>query len=90
MPTSVTPASAETIALKGLGFLAESPDAMGRFLALSGLDPDSLKHRMGESDFLAAVTDFLLADDVLLKAFCDAESLDPRMMHLVRRALPGG
>jgi len=90
MPTSVTAASAETIALKGLGFLAESPDALARFLALSGLEPDSLKRNVGEPEFLAAVTDFLLADDVLLKAFCDAESLDPKMMHLVRRALPGG
>jgi len=78
------------VALKGLGYLAESPEALGRFLVQSGMTPDSLRLRAGEPEFLAAVVDFLLADDDLLTGFCAAESLEPRTVHLLRRALPGG
>jgi hypothetical protein len=89
MQPSTPPASAETVALKALGFLAESPDGLSRFLDISGIDPQTLRKRVEEPEFLAAILDFLLADEALLTAFCDSESLDPKTLQLVRRALPG-
>ena len=86
----MTPQTAETIALKALGHLAESPDEFGRFLAGAGLDPGQLRQRAAEPEFLAAVMDFYLANESLLTAFAQAQSLDPRTLTLVRRALPGG
>lgn len=85
----MTAASAETIALKALGFLVESPTALDRFLAETGADFLNLRERAAEPDFLAAVMDFLLADDALLTAFCESEAIDARTVHLMRRALPG-
>lgn len=82
-------ASAETIALKALAFLAESPDSLDTFMAASGLTPEMLKARAGEPEFLGAVLDFLLAQEELLVAFCEAESLEPRFVHAARRALSG-
>jgi len=90
MPHSAPPPPAEIAALKGLAYLADSPEALGRFLLQSGMAADSLRARAADPDFLAAVMDFLLADDDLLTGFCAAESLDPKTVHLLRRDLPGG
>lgn len=81
--------AAETLALNALAFLAESPDALARFVAASGLTPESLRVRAVEPEFLGAVLDFLLADDELLIAFCERQSLEPRFVHSARRILSG-
>lgn len=87
-PLSAT--SAETIGLQAVAFLAARQDDLARFLNLSGVDPGTLRERVGEAEFLAAVLDFLLADDALLAAFCEAQSLDARTLHVTRHRLPGG
>jgi len=89
MRGSLTPEAAETIALKGLAWLAAMPDDIGRFLNVTGVAAGDLRERAGDPEFLAAVMDFLLTDDKLLTGFCEREGLDPRDIHLVRRALPG-
>jgi len=38
---------------------------------------------------LAAVIDFLLADENLCTGFLAAEGIDAKMLHAARRALPG-
>ena len=77
MPTTFPPATAQTIALKALGFLVESPAAVARFLAETGADSLILRQKAGDPEFLAAVVDFLMADDSLAEAFCESEALDP-------------
>jgi hypothetical protein len=84
------PVPAETIALRGLAFLAASPDDLTRFMNASGVDAADLRARAAEPEFLAAILDFLLTDDTLLSAFCESETLEPRAIHLARRELPGG
>lgn len=81
--------AAETLALKALAWLASMPDDIERFLNVTGVEAGELRARAGEPEFLAAVMDFLLADDKLLTGFCDSEGLDPKDIHLARRALPG-
>ncbi len=90
MRTDMTLEAAETLALKGLAFLANSPDDLGRFLAISGMEGASLRQSAEDTEFLAAIMDFLLSHEPLLTAFCEAESLDARTIHFARRALPGG
>ncbi|MGD0144519.1 MAG: DUF3572 domain-containing protein [Rhizomicrobium sp.] len=89
MRGSFTPEAAETIALKGLAYLAALPEDIARFLNISGIEAGELRARAGEPEFLAAVMDFLLADDTLLTGFCETEGLDPSDIHRARRALPG-
>lgn len=90
MRSSITAAAAEALALKALAFLAEAPGAMQRFLAASGADAATIRERAGDPEFLAAATDFLLADEALMAEFCENEALDARTLHLMRHALPGG
>jgi hypothetical protein len=80
---------AETLALKGLAFLAREPETLLRLLTLTGLELDDLKARAGDPELLAAVVDFLLADDALLTRFAEGEALDVKEVHAARRALPG-
>lgn len=89
MRSSITTAAAETLALKALAFLVESPGAMERFIALSGTDAGAMRERTGDPEFLAAVMDFLFSDDALLTGFCESETLDFRTLHRMRHALPG-
>lgn len=89
MRGTFTQEAAETLALKALAWLAAMPDDIGRFLNVTGTDSGELRARAGEPEFLAAVMDFLLADDKLLTGFSNSEGLDPRDIHSARRALPG-
>ncbi|MEI9993858.1 MAG: DUF3572 domain-containing protein [Rhizomicrobium sp.] len=83
------PQIAQTLALKALGFIADSDGALERLMEQSGLDLGALRKRAGDSDMLASILDFLLADEDLLVGFCGAESLDPRQIHLARHVLGG-
>lgn len=86
----MTPTEAETLALQALAFLAQSPDEIDRFLVASGISPPDLRERAGDPEILAAIMDFVLADDTRITDLCDALATDPRVLHAVRRALPGG
>ena len=81
---------AEVIALKCLNFLAEDGERLGRFLALSGISPQSLKAQAGEPAFLGGVLDYLFGDEKLLLAFSEAHGLKPEAVLAARRRLPGG
>ena len=81
---------AEVIALKCLGFLAEDGERLGRFLALSGISPASIKAQAQEAAFLGGVLDYLLGDEKLLLAFGEAQGLAPEAVIAARRRLPGG
>lgn len=80
---------AETLALKALAFLAQSPDDLERFVALSGVTVDDLRARADDPEILAAVMDFVLAADERITGFCEIVEIDPRELHAARRALPG-
>jgi hypothetical protein len=85
----LTQAGAETLGLKALAFLAGSPEALDRFLTLSGTDAESLRQRAGNPECLAAVLEFLLANEELLTQFCADENIDPRGVHFAAGRLSG-
>jgi hypothetical protein len=80
---------AETLALKALAFLAQSPDDLERFVALSGVTLADLRTRADDPEILAAILDFILVSDELITGFCEMVEIDPRELHAARRALPG-
>jgi hypothetical protein len=89
MRAQMTPVNAQTLALKALGFLANSDDALQRLMDQSGLDVGTLKDRAGDRDTLASLLDFLLADEQLLMDFCDQESIEPKSVHIAQHMLAG-
>jgi hypothetical protein len=89
LKTSQSTPDAEVIALNCLGFLAEDGERLGRFLALSGVSPASLRAQARDPSFLAGVLDYLLADEKLLLAFSEAQGVDPEIVVRSRVRLPG-
>jgi hypothetical protein len=82
--------AAESLAIQALNFLATEPERLSRFLALSGLDPASIRTAATESGFLAGVLAHLGEDERLLTEFATAAAVTPAEVDRARRLLAGG
>jgi hypothetical protein len=80
---------AEILALEALAWLAGQPDAIARFLTISGLEASDLRLAVGDSGLQASVLDYLLANESLLLDFCQSASLKPQAVHAARYRLGG-
>jgi Protein of unknown function (DUF3572) len=81
---------AETLAIKGLSFLAGHPEELGRFIALSGIEPAALRQCAADPAFLLGILDFLLADEALLMVFAEENGLSPSAIGAARFRFDGG
>ena len=82
--------NAEILALKALSWAATVQGTLPRFVAHSGVELDDLRRQASDPELLAALLDFLLADDSLSKAFCEEVGLESHELHRARAQLPGG
>jgi Protein of unknown function (DUF3572) len=82
-------AAAEDLAIVALGFIAGEPERLGRFLALTGIGPDSIRQAAREPQFLLGVLDHLAADERLLLAFAAENSIDPGAVIQARDTIAG-
>jgi Protein of unknown function (DUF3572) len=80
---------AETVAIQALSFLAAEPTRLGRFLAETGLGPETLRGAANSPEFLVSVLDFVLSDEDLVKDFAAANELKPSTVSAAREALGG-
>lgn len=78
---------AETLAIRGLGFLARDADRLGRFLTLTGIGPSELRAKAGDPGLLAAVLEHLLSDETLLLVFATEDAVPPAAIAAAHRAL---
>ena len=72
--------TASEIALKSLTFLAEDEQRLRQFMARTGIDVDTLRRNAGEPYLLAAVLEYLTADESLLLVFAANSGIDPAMV----------
>lgn len=84
---TLTREDAETLALRALAFLAEDPGRLGRFLALTGLDPDGLRTAADTAPVQAAALDYLLGEESLLLVFAGHAGTDPETIPAARALL---
>lgn len=87
-PTPSLP-QAQSIALQSLIFLADDPERMERFLALTGVDPGDVRRLAQQSGFQLALLDHFAADEPLLLAFASRAGLEPAQILAARLALGG-
>jgi hypothetical protein len=76
-------------AIAALGFLADAPERLERFLALSGLGPHNLRQAAAEPSFLSSVLDYIASDEALLVAFAAQQGLSPPELMRAREILAG-
>src|SRR5262245_8323718 len=58
--------AAAELAITALCFLADEPERLARFLALSGIAPESIRAAAGDPGFLVGVLDYLANHETLL------------------------
>ena len=80
---------AEALAVTALSAIAADPQLLSRFLALTGLEPQTLRHAAGEPGFLTSVTNFLMTDESTLVAFAANEGLRPEAVARAHAFLSG-
>lgn len=80
---------AEAIAASILGFLAENPEHLGRFLAETGIGPHQIRGMARDRAFLLGLLDFLLSDESMLLAFTEQARVRPTMIAVARHHLEG-
>lgn len=80
---------AEEIAIRALGFLAGDADRLGRFLALTGIDPAEIRALAGKKSFLVSVLDHVMGDESLLLAFSANAGIAPDKIAPARHRLDG-
>jgi hypothetical protein len=87
-PAKLTRALAEDMAVAALTFIAQDGERLGRFLALSGIEPGNLREAAAEPRFLVGVLDYLSGDEALLLAFFAANfQIDPTAIATAQRLL---
>jgi hypothetical protein len=77
------------MAITALTFIAAEPERLGRFLALSGIGPESIRDAAGDPQFLVGVLDHLVSDETLLLAFAEQNDIDPEEVMRARESLAG-
>ena len=77
------------IAVAILGWLANEPDMLSRFLALSGLGPHDLRSAMQDVGFHAGLLDFVMQHEPSLIAFCEVSGYKPEQVAAAWNRLSG-
>jgi len=75
------------VGVAGLSYLAADPERIGRFLAVTGLGPESVRSAARDPAFLPAILDYLLANEKDLLAFAEEMNLDPMRVRASRDLL---
>ncbi len=75
------------IGIAGLSYLAADPERIGRFLAITGLGPASVRSAARDPSFLPSLLDYLLANETELVAFAGEMNLDPAKVQAARDVL---
>jgi hypothetical protein len=81
--------AATALAIAALGFIADDPERLGRFLSLTGIDSQAIRTAAREPGFLLGVLDHLASDESLLLAFALEREIDPDEVRVARGVLAG-
>jgi hypothetical protein len=81
------PDDPDTLALSALGWILTDEDRAGRLMAMTGLDPDTLRDHLTERATLAAVLEFLVNHEPDLLLAADALGRSPPELVAAHRSL---
>jgi hypothetical protein len=85
-----TSEDAEALAISALAHIAADPVLLPRFLALTGIEAQAIRHAAREPGFLAGVLRFVLAHEPTLIDFAEHAGITPVSVGEALRALPTG
>lgn len=82
--------NAEALAIQALGFIAADPELLPRFLAITGIEANSIRQAAREPGFLAGVLQFIAAHEPTLMRLSEETGIPPQQVSTALRALPFG
>lgn len=82
--------SAETLAIRCLGWLLSNDELTPVFMGATGAGADDLRRNATDPAFLAGVLDFLMMNDNWVIDFCAAAQVPNDAPMQARALLPGG
>ncbi len=85
----LTREDAEGLAIAALGYIAGDEERLRRFLAITGLGPETLRQAAQDERFLGQVLGFLADDERLLLAFAADRGENPVRIGEAHRLLAG-
>jgi Protein of unknown function (DUF3572) len=77
------------LAIQALAFIAEEPERLAAFLAMTGIPLEQIRIAAREPGFLAGVLEHMLGNESLLTAFADSAGIDPGDVARACGALSG-
>ncbi len=77
----VTREEAENVALGAFLFLTSDEERLSRFLAVSGLRPETIRSAASSPGFFAGILDYVVSDEPLLIAL--AKELNAKPEHIM-------
>lgn len=81
--------AARELAIAALGFIAGDAEHLSRFLALSGIEPGSIRAAAVEPGFLAGVLAYISNHEATLITFAAHAGVAPERIEQARRVLSG-
>lgn len=84
---NLSTADSKVIAADAFGCLAADPDRLGRFLALTGLAPDTIRAAARAPGFLPAILSYVAADEALLVALAAEMGVPPERLLRAEQVL---
>ena len=81
--------AARDLAVVALGFIARDTEELSRFLALTGIDPGSIRVAAEEPGFLAGVLAYIAGNERTLLAFAAHASVAPEEIEKAKLVLAG-
>jgi hypothetical protein len=78
----VTREEAENVALGAFSFLTGDEERLSRFLAVSGLRPDTIRSAASSPGFFAGILDYVVSDEPLLIAL--TKELNTKPEHIMQ------
>jgi hypothetical protein len=85
--SKLSPDAASALATQALAYIAGDEVRLGRFLAESGLGPETLRKAARDPSFLPAVLDFILSHEQELLDFAAAAGIDVKEVSRARNLL---
>lgn len=82
--------AARELAIVALGFIASDADELSRFLALTGIDPGSIRVAAEEPGFLAGVLAYISGNERTLLALAAHAGVAPEEIEQAKQLLAGG
>ncbi len=74
-----------------LGYLAENPEDLARFMGTAGYDPASLRGAVGSRQLAYGLIDYFAANETILLALCANAGMKPEsFMRTWHRLNPAG